>query len=427
MPGLPKDAARFLENRIRIQEPNILVLACPEGCLEATETSIEIVNKRFPDLPVMVATNIRDPESLIRVLKSGAADFVLAPFQTYELVSRVVRLCRHRTQEDRLIEQLKLKLGLVAFVGQSAKFMDAIERIPVVAKCDANVLITGETGTGKEICARAIHYLSARAEKPFVPINCGAIPNELVENELFGHEPGAFTGATAARTGLIRDADGGTVFLDEIDCLPLQTQTKLLRLLQEKEFRALGSNMVRRADVRIVAASNARLDEAIRTGQFRRDLFYRINVVPISLPPLRERKDDIPLLARHFQAKYAAAVKKPSKELSSTALQKLMHYEWPGNVRELENIIERAVILCESCQIHGEDISLPGLEAHEITTFKEAKAKAVADFEKRYLGDVLVRNNGNITHAARAAHKARRAFWQLLRKHKLTVSVRPKI
>src|SRR6266496_537097 len=328
------------------------------------------------------------------------------------------RILKQAELRDGEVAPLKQTLGMAKFVGESPVFLEAIKHIPAMAACDASVLITGETGTGKEICARSIHYLSRRTENPFLPINCGAIPVELVENELFGHEPGAFTGATARASGVIREADGGTLFLDEVDSLPPAAQVKLLRLLQEKEFRPLGSNKTWRADIRVVAASNANLEERLHAGCLRRDLYYRVNVLSLHLPPLRDRKEDIPALARHFQTKYAASFAKPAKAFSPAALQKLALYSWPGNVRELENVVERAVALSELATIQSEDIHLPGsFSPEEAESFHTAKARIVAEFEKDYIQQLLLVNEGNITHAAKAAQKNRRAFWQLMRKH----------
>jgi transcriptional regulator with PAS, ATPase and Fis domain len=316
--------------------------------------------------------------------------------------------------------EIKLKLGLEQFVGESQALVAAIRQIPKLARCDASVFITGETGTGKEMFARAIHYLSPRAGKPFIPVNCGAIPADLVENELFGHDAGAFTGATLTTRGLIHDADGGTLFLDEIDSLPLPSQVKLLRFLQDKIYRPLGSRKMCQADIRVIAASNANVEDAVRSGGFRSDLFYRINVLPLALPPLRDRKEDIVLLARHFTATRARELNSPAKELSQAALQKLVCYNWPGNVRELENIIQRAVVLAEQPLIQSGDIILPGATRRPNTeSFKDLKAQMILHFERTYLQRLLTTHEGNITRAAKAANKNRRAFWQLLRKHKL--------
>ena len=354
----------------------------------------------------------------------GASEVVTLPCRPADILPKLWRLQQQAAVWDTEVERLKEHLSMTNFVGESPVFLEAIRKIPAIAACDAGVLITGETGTGKEICARAIHYLSRRSEKPFLPINCGAIPVELVENELFGHEPGAFTGATASTSGVIREASGGTLFLDEIDALPLPAQVKLLRVLQEKEFRPLGSNKICRADIRVVAASNANLEERLQAGRLRRDLYYRLNVISLHVPPLRGRKEDIPRLARYFQTKYAVSFDKPTKAFTAAALQKLVLYSWPGNVRELENVVERAVALSEHATIRGEDIHLPDSPFFEkVESFQAAKARVVEDFEKNYIHERLLANEGNITHAAKAAHKNRRAFWQLMRKHGITVPV----
>ncbi|HEY43900.1 MAG TPA: sigma-54-dependent Fis family transcriptional regulator, partial [Anaerolineae bacterium] len=312
--------------------------------------------------------------------------------------------------------------GLKQLVGESPVFVTVINKIPAIARCDATTLISGETGTGKELCARAIHYLSPRMGKPFVPVDCGAIPTELMENELFGHVRGAFTGASLSQGGVIQEAEGGTLFLDDIDALPLSAQVKLLRLLQEKEYRRLGSPKVRQADVRIISATNRELDEEVRREKFRQDLYYRLNIIPLMLPALRERREDIPLLARHFLGKYAAKFNKRVTGLCSEAMQILVLYEWPGNVRELEYVVERAVVLTEHAVIPGADIDLPSRRAiRPRKSFKEEKAEAIAQFERSYLEGLLVAHQGNISRAARTAQKNRRAFWQLIRKHQIDV------
>jgi len=333
---------------------------------------------------------------------------------------RVLRLRQHPAEEEALPQPSEEKSGLPQLLGESPAFLAEIRKIPLLAQCDVNVLISGETGTGKELCARAIHYLSPRAGRPFIAVNCGAIPVELVENELFGHERGAFTDASTAQGGLIHEAEGGTLFLDEIACLPLLAQVKLLRFLQDKEYRRLGSTKTQQGDVRVVAAMNIDLEEAVREGKLRQDLYYRLNIIPLVLPPLRERREDIPLLARYFLAKYAARLNKDVTDCSPDVMQLLVLYEWPGNVRELEHTIERAVVLSEQAVIHKADLILPRVAtaAHQ-DSFQEAKAKVIAQFERTYIQGLLLAHQGNITKAARAAQKNRRAFWQLMRKHLL--------
>ncbi len=416
------ELTRRLSDAIQGFSPHLVLVDLQRNCLHHAETILGALQRHDAVVPWLVAVETVEPEMVCRMLEFGASDVVTLPCRAADILPRLWRLRQQAEVRDEQIEQLKETLGMAQFVGQSRVFLEAIKNIPAMAACDASVLITGETGTGKEICARAIHYLSRRSEKPFLPINCGAIPVELVENELFGHEAGAFTGATAPASGVIREANGGTLFLDEVDCLPPAAQVKLLRLLQEKEFRPLGSNRIWRADVRVVAASNADLEERLHAGRVRRDLYYRLNVLSLHLPPLRDRTEDIPPLARHFQTKYAAIFEKRAKAFSSAAMQKLVLYSWPGNVRELENVVERAVALSELATIHGADIHLPGSPSpQEAESFQAAKARVVADFEKDYIQQLLLANEGNITHAAKAANKNRRAFWQLMRKHRITV------
>ena len=332
------------------------------------------------------------------------------------------RLLKQKRQGDTLTQRLKEKLGLKQLVGESPLFLAVLKKIPVVANCDATVLMSGETGTGKELCARAIHYLSPRASKPFIPVNCGAIPTELVENELFGHMRGAFTSASSSQPGLIHGAHGSTLFLDDIDCLPLSAQVKLLRFLQEKEYRQLGSTKMCHADVRVISATNLDLEEALRQGKLRQDLYYRLSVIPLMLPPLRNRPEDIQLLARHFLEKYATEFNKQVTGFASDAMQMLMLYDWPGNVRELEHLIERGVLFSDQTVIGGADIVLPRQKSTQCQeSFKEAKAKVIAQFERTYIQGLLRAYQGNITKAAQAAQKNRRAFWQLIRKHRIDV------
>jgi two-component system response regulator GlrR len=382
----------------------------------------------FQQTPCIFAVEGYGPDETFTLLKLGAADFITSPLRATDILPRVWRLVEQRQRTTTGHRALKERLGLRNIIGGSPAFLKEIKKIPLVAGCDASVLISGETGTGKEVYARAIHYLSPREHKPFIPVNCGAIPLELIENELFGHERAAFTGANTARAGLLQEAEGGTLFLDEIDCLPLLAQTKLLRFLQEKEFRPLGSARTRHADVRVIGAANVDFEEAVRTGKMRKDLYYRLNVIRLTLPPLRERRDDIPLLARHFLNKYAAQFRIPPPDITVETMEMLSLYDWPGNVRELEHVIERAVLLSENGVVQPLGIGLPGCEAQtneradEPETFQQAKNKTVTQFEKSYIQKLLLAHGGNITRAALAANKNRRAFWQLIRKHRIDVN-----
>ncbi|MGZ6265249.1 MAG: sigma 54-interacting transcriptional regulator [Bdellovibrionota bacterium] len=383
---------------------------------------IQSITRQQPELPIVVVAERAGPVETLELLQKGATDFITPPLRVTDTLPRVWRLLDRARTRDGVIQTLTENFGMKLLIGDSPNFVAEIKKIPPIAKCDSRVLISGETGTGKEMCARAIHYLSPRSGGPFVPVNCGAIPFELVENELFGHERGAFTGATTAKAGLIQEAENGTLFLDEIDCLPPMAQVKLLRFLQEREYRRLGSSKTRHADVRVIAASNTPFEEAVRTGRMRQDLYYRLNVFSLSLPPLRERRQDIPLLAGHFVAKYTGDSLERQISISPQAMQKLAFYNWPGNVRELEHTIERAVVFCETSALQPNHISLP-VEASPQPgeSFQQTKAKVIAQFERDYIQNLLASHHGNISRAAAAARKNRRAFWELIRKHKMSV------
>lgn len=393
------------------------ILSPPLSGLDSLFRAIKEVNRDAVIIPVVETA---EPFEMFELLKLGAADYITLPFKAVNILPRVWRLLESLRQTQATTQVIKEKLGLRQLVGRSPKFQRELEKIPIIAKCGASVLISGETGTGKELYARAIHYLSPRSSKPLIPVNCGAMPSDLIEDELFGHERGAFTGATSTVGGLLQEAEGGTLFLDEIDCLPLQAQSKLLRFLQEKEYRPLGSTRMRHADVRVIAASNADFDEVMAAEKMRKDLYYRLNVIRLVLPPLRERREDIPLLVKHFLEKYANEFGKEAPEISAEFVDMLTLYDWPGNVRELEHMIERAVILCQTGTLRADDISLPGLDAIDSKeTFQSAKAEVIEQFEKAYIRRLLQAYGGNITRAAHAARKNRRAFWQLIRKHQI--------
>lgn len=372
---------------------------------------------RSPFLLVLSEELARDAP---RLLKSGAFDFVLSPIRPGDLIPRVLNLLRCSESEDELVTHLKQVVGTRQIVGQSALFLMQLRKMTQFAECDATVLISGETGTGKELCARAIHYLSRRASKPFVALDCGAVPPELLENELFGHERGAYTTALTKQRGLIDEAAGGSLLLDEIDSLPMSMQVKLLRFLQEKEYRAVGSALVRPADVRVIAASNISLGEAVSTGRFRQDLFYRLNVLSLVMPPLRDRREDIPILARHFLERYAAEFSRPVRDLTEEAVGALISYAFPGNARELENLIERAVLACDGPLLDTRHIELPFLEPVGAELLYQArKDSIVKNWEREELKRMLAMHRGNLSAMARAEGKDASAFRALLRKHHL--------
>ncbi|MDR4469974.1 MAG: sigma-54 dependent transcriptional regulator [Nitrospira sp.] len=317
-------------------------------------------------------------------------------------------------------------------IGTSGCFLQIKSKIPLLSRSKSTVLISGETGTGKELFARALHYSSERKGKPFVPVNCAALPDHLVENELFGHSKGAFTGALVEKHGLFREADGGTLFLDEINSLTMAAQSKLLRVLQDQEYRPLGATKSRVVDVKIIAATNTDLRYLVEARQFREDLFYRLNVLSVVLPPLRDRQEDIPELARHFVKHAAEEFGKGTVQLSTDAIKKLVNYAWPGNVRELQGVLHRAVALAIDNVLGVSDLDVsdqessrpavvvvPAMTVTEPGGFQASKAKVIDEFERAYLSQILSAHQGNISKAARAAKKERRAFQRLLHKHGL--------
>jgi DNA-binding NtrC family response regulator len=350
-------------------------------------------------------------------------DFLPCPFNNADLLVRLQRLFGH--PRDSFIAQraasIKQRFHLEMLIGESERFVEVIEKVPPIAASDVTVLILGETGTGKELFARAIHYTSARRDKPFVPVNCGALPDQLFENELFGHAKGAFTDASSVELGLLAVAEGGTLFLDEVDAMSMPAQVKLLRFLQDREYRPLGSSRTIVANVRVVAATNADLRRQVERKLFREDLYHRLHVLPLPVPPLRDRTGDIPLLANHLLTKHTGASANAYR-FSPGALQKLTLYAWPGNVREMEGVIQRAVILHPPSILQARDLelSMPHEDVVlEAVNLQEAKNRAIVQFERTFLANLLSAHHGNVSHAAKAAGKERRSFQRLLHKHGL--------
>ena len=398
----------------------VVLLIVNTNQFERAGEFVQGIKARRHDSGIIVITEEYNAGEIFGLMKRGASDFIVPPISVSTTLLRIGRLLKRENWRDDSTLSLKERVGMRCLVGEAPSLLAETRKIPVLASCDGRVLILGETGTGKELFARAIHYLSARMGHPFVPVSCGAIPVELLENELFGHVKGAFTGATTDKPGLIREAENGTLFLDEVDALPLLAQTKLLRFLQEGEYRPLGASKSLQADVRVIAASNANLGRAVKEGRLRQDLYYRLNIISISLPPLRDRREDIPLLTAYFLKNFNHEFRRNVKGLTEAAVQKLMFYDWPGNIRELENTIERAVVLTDKESIDDTEIIPPDSDLSvEIQSFQETKAKMITKFERSYIRDLMVAYRGNITHAARAAKKNRRAFWELMRKHKI--------
>ncbi|HET9252862.1 MAG TPA: sigma-54 dependent transcriptional regulator [Candidatus Eisenbacteria bacterium] len=314
--------------------------------------------------------------------------------------------------------------GVPELVGRHPSFLRSISRIPAAARSNVPVLITGETGTGKELCARAIHRLGPRKDQPFVPVDCASLPDHLIENEIFGHARGAFTDARGDQRGLIAMAEGGTLFLDEVDALSLSAQGKLLRFLQERTYKPLGDDRFLHADVNVLAASNHDLEGLVKERRLRTDLYFRLNVLRIHLEPLRDRRDDIALLTRHFVKSLCAERGLPHKGLSPSTLEHLERYDWPGNVRELFNVVQRAVVFSTEPLIHPRDLLMATSEEVKAprATFREARARAIETFERSYVEELLRRNAGNVTRAAREAQKDRRAFGRLVKKYSLRIT-----
>ncbi|MGH7843830.1 MAG: sigma-54 interaction domain-containing protein [Candidatus Binatia bacterium] len=361
---------------------------------------------------------------VLRSVTHSGDDFLSCPFTETDLFLRVQRLLRWNGQTDTSsrAKAIKEKLHLDSIVGESECLLGVIEKIPLLARANAAVVIHGETGTGKELFARAIHYQGLRSGKPFIPVNCGALPDELFENELFGHMKGAYTNAFSAEKGLIAEAEGGTLFLDEVDALTPSAQIKLLRFLQDGEYRPLGYSRPLVANVRVIAATNTNLKHRVELGRFREDLFYRLNVLSLSIPPLRDRINDIPQLAAHFLLLHGRQPGRDRLRVSVGAQQKLMTYSWPGNVRELEAVIQRAGVISPAEVLQPQDIDLPSNQSKETDardSLRKAKSFAIGEFERRYLSNLLAFHRGNISHAAKAAGKDRRTFQRLLQKYSL--------
>ena len=371
-----------------------------------------------PDMPVIILTAHGSIESAVEAMRRGAYTYLTKPFDARELLLHIQRALENRelsSEVSRLKGLLAERYDFDNIVARSAVMQRVLETVSRIAATDSTVYIYGESGTGKELIARAIHLASGRKDKPFVAINCAALPETLLESELFGHEKGAFTGAVRSSRGLFVQAQGGTIFLDEIGDMPLSIQAKFLRVLQERQFHPVGGEGPVQVDVRVIVATNKDLEEGVKQGLFRDDLYYRIHVIPIELPPLRARKEDIPMLADHFLKKYGTEMNKKVRGLAPAAMQRLMLHEWCGNVRELENTIEYAVAMTREDMI-SEDLILPSKSDPAGKTIKPLR-EAKDSFEKGYLVHLLELTNGIVSSAANLAGKYRADFYNLLKKH----------
>ncbi|HXJ41164.1 MAG TPA: sigma-54 dependent transcriptional regulator, partial [Bryobacteraceae bacterium] len=367
---------------------------------------LQLIRRQDSQVPVIVMTAFGTVENAVDAMKAGAADFLLKPFSLDHLttvVNKALEVRNLRDENRRLKEELGRKYHWDNIVGRSTAMQGIFATIMRVAPTRATVLLAGESGVGKDLIARAIHHHSPRRDRPFVKINCTALPENLMESELFGYEKGAFTGAATSKPGKFEQADTGTVMLDEIGDVPANIQVKLLRVLQEREFERLGSNKTMHIDVRVIAATNRDLRAALEDGTFREDLYYRLNVVPIEIPSLRERKEDIPYLARHFVEKLGAETGSPVREITDAAIDRLMQYSWPGNVRELENVIERSMVMTLGDRLDASDIRLDmNLRHRQISTeIGLPEGMSLDQYETELIKNALKKADGNKSQTAR--------------------------
>ncbi|MCE5309794.1 MAG: sigma-54 dependent transcriptional regulator [Acidobacteriales bacterium] len=375
-----------------------------------------LLRRQNSQLPVIVMTAYGTVESAVEAMKAGAVDFLMKPFSLDHLmavVNKAIEVRALRDENRKLREELGWRYEFDNIIGGSPAMQEVFSTLMRVAPTRATVLLAGESGVGKDLIARALHFHSPRRDRPFVKINCSAIPENLMESELFGFEKGAFTGAIAAKPGKFEQADTGTVFLDEIGDVPAATQVKLLRVLQERELERLGSNKTKRIDVRVIAATNQDLRAALEQGTFREDLYYRLNVVPMNIPPLRERREDIPPLAEHFVKKLARDSGSRVESLTEAAMEKLLSYHWPGNVRELENVIERSLVLCTGTKLDVDDIKLDlsprARPANSVEAFLP-DGMTLDTYEQALIREALRRAEGNKSQAARLLGLTRNAL-----------------
>lgn len=372
------------------------------------------IRRQNSQTPVIVMTAFGTIETAVEAMKAGATDFLLKPFSLDHLMTVVQKALEMRALREenlKLREELGRRYEFDNIVGRSGPMQEIFATIMRVAPTRATVLLAGESGVGKDLIARAIHFHSPRRDRPLVKINCTAIPENLMESELFGFEKGAFTGAQNSKPGKFEQADTGTVFLDEIGDVPASIQVKLLRVLQEREFERLGSNVTRHIDVRVVAATNQDLRAALEQGTFREDLYYRLNVVPMNIPPLRERKEDIPFLAEHFIRKLGPDTGNRVESITDEAIAKLMAYYWPGNVRELENVIERSLVMCSGSRLDAPDIRLEMAPRSRVQTDRFLpEGLSLDEYEQEIIREALRRAEGNKSQAARLLGLTRNAL-----------------
>jgi DNA-binding NtrC family response regulator len=389
---------------------------------------LEIIKKDSPDQTVIMMTAFGTIDSAVEAMKRGAYDFITKPFDHDALLLRMEKALERSAllkENQRLQRACQGNIAFHDMVGKSASMQRVYETIRMVAKNDLTILITGESGTGKDLAARAIHALSPRNKKPWVAVNCPTVPENILESELFGYKKGAFTHATTNKIGLFQEADKGSIFLDEIGDVSPAIQTKLLRVLQEKEIKPLGDTKSIYVDVRIISSTNQDLKEKIKLGQFREDFYYRINVLPIELPPLRRRKEDIPIIANHLLEKHCHELKKPLKKISAELMDIFLKKTWEGNIRELENVILQGILFSTTEEIKPQDVGikkdvpsdLPPNIGMEEMQYKTAKEKMLKHFNAQFIGHCLEKCDGNVTHAAKLCGMERQALQQIMRRY----------
>ncbi len=408
---------------IRDKEPDIVVsdLFMPE--MDGLEL-LDVVSKKYPEIPIIMITAHGTIETAVEAMRKGARDYILKPLRLEEIVAKVETIAQLKSlqkENQMLRSNLTDKYNFDKIIGSNPKMLELFDLLKMVAPNNSTVLIQGEHGTGKELIANAIHYNSKRVNKPLVKVNCTVLTENLLESELFGHVKGAYTGALKDKMGRFELADGGTIFLDEIGDISPNMQLKLLRVLQEREFERVGDNKTIKVDVRIIAATNKNLDEAMKEGSFRQDLFFRLNVIPITVPPLRERTDDIPLLVSHFVQKYSKEFEKEIKGVDEEVLKRMQTYHWPGNIRELENLIQRAIVLSQSDVLTVKDfppkvMNADSLPSVTVTTDRPLQ-ELVDEFERQIILKGLAENNHNKLRTAEKLGIHRSTFMSKLKKY----------
>lgn len=415
------------EEAIGLAQQEVYQVAILDLKLEGTDgiSLMERLLQIQPALPVIILTAYATISSAVEATKRGAYDYLAKPFEAKALlhsIDKALEVGRLRVEVNRLRSLVQERYQFDNIIASSDKMQRVLGQVAQIAATDSTVCLYGESGTGKELIAKTIHLASTRANEGFVPINCGAIPEGLLENELFGHVKGAFTGADQHKKGLLQHADGGTLFMDEIAELPPALQVKLLRVFQEHEFYPVGSVQPIRVDVRLLAATNQDLEKAIEEGKFREDLYYRIHVIPIHLPPLRERPEDIPLLAQYFLTHFSNEMNKPVEGFSPETMQQLMLHRWPGNVRELSNVVERSVALATHGMILPDHLLLGRGDSVPSQPKLLSLNEARQEFERAYLVQILTAASGNVSRAAAMAGRYRAEFYKLMRKYDLDAS-----